>query len=166
MKKVVYCLVILIFILIIIYAVFKNTNNVEIETDITEYVPQEEISNSQNRTTLLTLYFVNPATGSIVPEVRQIDVKDIINEPYEKIMGLLLEGSQNPDVGKTIPDGTKLNGISLEKEELVIDLSKEFIDGNDVNSEKQSKIMEAISSTFRELKEVSTVSFLIDGEKI
>lgn len=166
MKKVIYCLVILIFILVIIYAVFKNTNNVEVETDITEYVPQEEISNSQNRTTLLTLYFVNPSTGGIVPEVRQIDVKEIIDEPYEKIMNLLLEGSQNQDIGKTIPEGTKLNCISLENETLTIDLSNEFVNGRDVNSEEQIKIMEAISSTFKELKEVSSVTFLIDGEKI
>lgn len=166
MKKIVCCLVVLVFILVIIYAVFKNTNNVEIETDITEYVPQEEISNAQNRTTLLTLYFVNPSTGSIVPEVKQIDVKDIINEPYEKIMNLLLEGSQNQDIGKIIPDGTKLNSIYLEKEVLVIDLSREFIDGFKDNSEEQSKVMEAISNTFLELKEVSSVTFLIDGEKI
>lgn len=166
MKKIVCCLVVLVFILVIIYAVFKNTNNVEIETDITEYVPQEEISNAQNRTTLLTLYFVNPATGGVVPEVRQVDVKEIIDEPYEKIMNLLIEGSQNPDIGRTIPDGTRINSICLEREELVIDLSKEFINGRDAKSEEQSKVMESIISTFKELKEVSSVTFLVDGEKI
>lgn len=166
MKKIVYCLVILAFILVIICAVFKNTNNVEIETDITEYVPQEEISNAQNRTTLLTLYFLDPSTMGIVPEVRQIDVKEIMDEPYEKIMNLLLEGSQNGNIGKTIPDGTKLNSISLENEELVIDLSKEFVDGRDVKSEEQIKIMDSIVNTFLELKEISSVSFLIDGERI
>lgn len=166
MKKIIYCLIILAFILIIICAVFKNTNNVEVETDITEYVPQEEISNSQNRTTLLTLYFVNSANGNIVPEVRQIDVKDIIDEPYEKIMNLLLEGSQSSEIGKTIPDGTKVNSICLERENLIIDLSKEFVDGRDVKSEEQAKIMESITNTFLELKEISSVTFLVDGEKI
>lgn len=168
MKKIVYCFVILIFILVIIYAVFKNTNNVEVETerDITEYVPQEEISNAQNRTTLLTLYFLNPETNSLVPEVRQVDVKDIMDSPYEKIMDLLLEGSQNSNIGKTIPEGTKVNGIVLEDENLVIDLSKEFADGCDVNSEGQSLVMDSIVSTFLELKEVSSVTFLIDGENM
>ena len=166
MKKIVYCLVILVFILVIIYAVFKITNNVEVETDITEYVPQEEISNAQNRTTLLTLYFLDPSTNGIVPEVRQIDVKEIMEEPYEKIMNLLLEGPQTGNMGKTIPDGTKVNKISLENENLIIDLSKEFIGERDVKSEEQIKIMDSIVSTFLELKEISSVSFLIDGEKI
>lgn len=166
MKKIVYCLIILFFVLIIIYAVFKNTNNVEVETDITEFIPQEEISDAQNRITLLTLYFLNPSTGEIVPEVRQIDVKEIIEEPYEKIMNLLLEGSQNESIGKSIPEKTKINNITLEKEILTIDLSKEFIEGRDVKSEEQAKIMDCIVKTFLELKEVSSVVFLIDGNNL
>ena len=63
MKKMVYCFVILIFIVVIVYAVFKNTKNVEVETEVSDYTPQEEISNAQNRTTLLTLYFVDSTAG-------------------------------------------------------------------------------------------------------
>lgn len=165
MKKVVYCLAILVFILAIILAVFKNTDNVEIETDITEYVPQEEISNAQNRTTLLTLYFLDPSTMSLIPEVRQIDVKEIMEKPYDKIMSLLLQGSQNGNIGRTIPEGTKVNNISLEKENLIIDLSKEFMENSNESSEQQTKIIYSIVNTFLELKEISSVSFLIDGEK-
>lgn len=165
MKKVIYCLLILIFIMAIVFAVFKNTKNVEVETDITEYTPQEEISNSQNRTTLLTLYFVDSATGALIPEIRQMDVKDIIDSPYEKIMNLLLEGSQNENLGKSIPEGTKLNSIVLEGENLIINLSKEFVGKYDVTSEEQKRIIYSVVNTFMELKEVSSVSFLIDGEK-
>ena len=81
-------------------------------------------------------------------------------------MNLLLEGPQTGNMGKTIPDGTKVNKISLENENLIIDLSKEFIGERDVKSEEQIKIMDSIVSTFLELKEISSVSFLIDGEKI
>ncbi len=166
MKKVIYCLIVLVFILVIVYAVFKNTKNVEVETNIIDYVPQEEISNAQNRTTLLTLYFVDPTTGTLMPEVRQLDVKEIIDNPYEKIMNLLLEGSQNESIGKTIPDGTKVNSVVLENENLIIDLSKEFIQKYDISSEEQKKIIYSIVDTFIQLKEISSVTFLIDGEKV
>lgn len=165
MKKVIYCLIILIFIVIIVCAVFKNTKNVEVETDITEYTPQEEISNSQNRTTLLTLYFVDSATGVLIPEIRQVDVKEIIENPYEKIMNLLLDGSQNENLGKSIPEGTKLISITLENENLIINLSKEFVSKYDPISEEQKRVNYSIVNTFMELKEISSVTFLIEGEK-
>lgn len=166
MKKWIYCLVILFFSLVIIFAIFKNTKSVEVETNVTEYVPEEEISEAQNRMALLTLYFQSPTTGELVPEIRKLDVKNIINNPYEIIMNLLIEGSENKEIGKTIPEGTKVNSITLEKENLVIDLSKEFIGKCEVGSEEQNKIIYSVVNTFLELQEVSSVSFLIDGQKI
>ena len=164
MKKMVYCFVILIFIVVIVYSVFKNTKNVEVETEVSDYTPQEEISNAQNRTTLLTLYFVDSTAGKLVPEVRQIDVKEIIDNPYEKIMNLLTDGSQNESVGKSIPEGTKVNSIKLENENLIIDVSKEFTNKCEAGSEEEKNMIYSVVNTFLELKEVSSVTFLIDGE--
>jgi spore germination protein GerM len=166
MKKWIYVLICLIFSLFIIFAIFKNTKNVEVETEVTEFVPEEEISDEQNRTTLLTLYFVDSSTGELFPEVKKIDVKEIINEPYEKIMNFLIEGSQTGENESTIPLGTKLNSIKLDGSNLIIDLSKEFIEKYEVNSEEQNKVIYSVVNTFLELKEISSVSFLIDGETV
>lgn len=164
MKKIVYCFIILIFILVVVFAIFKNTKNVEVETDVSDYTPQEEISNAQNRMTLLTLYFVDSTNGRLVPEVRQIDVKEIIDNPYEKIMNLLIEGPQNESIGKSIPDGTKINSIKLEKENLILDLSQEFISKYDKGSEEQTRMIYSVVNSFLELNEVTSVTFLIDGK--
>lgn len=166
MKKWVICIVILLFCLVVVLAIFKNSKNVEVETTVTEYIPQEEISAKQNRMTLLTLYFKSSSTGDIMPEARQVDVKDIMSEPYEQIMNYLIEGPQVAGMEKMIPDGTKLNKISLENENLVIDLSDEFISQYEVGSDEQLKVVYSIVDTFLELKEVSSVSFLINGEKV
>lgn len=164
MKKMIYCLIILIFIVVIVYAVFKNTKNVEVETDVSNYTPQEEISNAQNRTTLLTLYFTDSSNGKLIPEVRQIDVKEIIDNPYEKIMNFLIDGSQNEAIGKSVPEGTKVNSIKLEKENLIIDVSKEFTSKYESGSVEQKNMIYSVVNTFLELREVSSVTFLIDGE--
>lgn len=165
MKKLLYCIIVLILVLAIVYAIFKNTKNVEVETDVSEYTPQEEISNAQNRTTLLTLYFVDSSNGRLVPEIRQIDVKEIIDNPYEKIMNLLIMGSQSESIGKSIPEGTKINSIKLEKENLIVNLSKEFVGKYEAGSEEEKRMIYSVVNSFLELKEVSTVTFLIDGEK-
>lgn len=165
MKKWLISIIILLFCLIIVLAIAKNSKNVEVETTVTEYTPQEEISEEQNRMTLLTLYFIDSNTGEIFPEIRKIDVKEILDNPYEKIMNYLLEGSQVEGMQKTIPEGTKLNKIELENENLIIDLSNEFVEKYEINSEEQTKVIKSVVNTFLELKEITSVTFLINGEK-
>lgn len=165
MRKWLISVVILLFCLIIVLAIAKNSKNVEVETTVTEYVPQEEISEEQNRMTLLTLYFIDSNTGELFPEARKIDVKEILDNPYEKIMNYLLEGSQVEGVEKTIPEGTKINKITLENENLIIDLSNEFVEKYEINSEEQTKVIKSVVNTFLELKEITSVTFLINGEK-
>ncbi len=166
MKKWLLVIVILAFCLIIILAVGRNSDNVQVETTISEYTPEEEISEEQNRMTVLTLYFIDSKTGELKPELRNIDVKEIMNEPYQKIMELLIEGSEKEEMQETIPPTTKINKISLEDENLVVDLSKDFIDKYEIGSEEQNKVIYSVVNTFLELKEISSVTFLIDGEKI
>ena len=165
MKKWLISIIILLFCLIIVLVIAKNSKNVEVETTVTEYTPQEEISEEQNRMTLLTLYFIDSNTGEIFPEIRKIDVKEILDNPYEKIMNYLLEGSQVEGMQKTIPEGTKLNKIELENENLIIDLSNEFVEKYEINSEEQTKVIKSVVNTFLELKEITSVTFLINGEK-
>ncbi len=166
MKKWLICIVILLFCLVIAVAIFKNSNKDQNDNKIEEYVPQEEISEEQNRTTLLTLYFVDPKTKKIIPEARKIDVKEFTDSPYDKIMNFLIEGSQSKEIGKSVPDGTKINSISLQKENLVIDLSKEFIKGYEVGSKEHMQVIYSVVNTFLELKEITSVTFLIDGERV
>lgn len=166
MKKWIYVLIVIFIAFIIIFAILKNSKKVEIETEITDYTPQEEISEEQNRMTLLTLYFIDSSTGELFPEVRKVDVKELLSEPYQKIMNYLLEGSQTVGNECTIPEGTKLNSLKLEGSNLVIDLSSEFIGKYEVGSEEQNKIIYSIVNTFLELKEISSVSFLINGESV
>ena len=57
-----------------------------------EYVPQEEITDEQFRQTIVSLYFVNKENGNVEPEARLVDIRDVIKNPYEKLLQLLLEG--------------------------------------------------------------------------
>ncbi len=166
MKKWLLVVVVLAFCLIIIIAIGKNSGNMQIETTITEYTPEEEISEEQNRMTIVTLYFIDSKTNELVPELRNIDVKELMSEPYKRIMQLLIKGSEKTEMKEAVPQTTKINRMFLEGENLVIDLSSDFIEKYDINSEEQNKVIQSVVNTFLELKEVSSVSFLIDGEKV
>ena len=169
-------IIILIFIILIIgiitgvYIVVKNKNeknNIENEKikikEIVEYTPQEEITEEQMRQTMVSLYFKN--NNGLIPEVRLIDVKELIENPYEKILNMLIQGPKNENLQKVIPEGTKINKIEKEGEILIIDFSQEFIE-NHIGGEIEEKLtIEAIVKTVTELTEINGIKIKINGEE-
>lgn len=166
MKKLVCFVIILLFVFVIIFAVLKNANQIEVETTMSEFVPEEEITNEQNRMTLVTLYFWDAQNNKMIPEARNVDVKEIMNDPFKKILDLLIEGSENSLIGKTIPEGTVVNSVYLDGDNLIIDFNDSFIAGYKIGSEEHLEIIYSVVDTFLELKEVSSVSFLINGQSV
>ena len=165
MNKKIILLIIIALILIglgVWYFFFYNLGE---QTSVNEIIPEEEISEEQMRQTIVSLYFYNESTQSLVPEGRLIDVKELVEEPYKKLMELLIEGPQNSSLTKTIPDGTKINKIELKGDILYIDLSKEFIENHSGGETKESSTIYSIVNTMTNLTEVNSVKLLIDGEE-
>lgn len=133
--------------------------------EFTEYTPQEEISNEQLRQTLITLYFKNKQTGSLSPEARMIDSKILLNNPYNELIKLLIEGPKNESLERLIPEGTNVNSIEIKKGIVYIDFSEEFIKVGNMGAEEEGKIIYSIVNTLTELTEVSGVKILINGEE-
>ena len=101
-------LLILLVILIGGYFGIKYVKNKEKETIVEEYTPQEEITEEQARQTIVSLYFPSKETNELNPEARLIDIKEIINMPYKKLINLLIEGPKNEKNKKVIPENTKV----------------------------------------------------------
>lgn len=161
-KKVIFSIIILIILIGIGVWYFLTKDN---EEQINEIIPEEEISEEQMRQTIVSLYFYNTDTKSLVPEGRLIDVKELVEDPYRKLMELLIEGPQNASLSKTIPDGTRINKIELKEDTLYIDLSAEFIDNHSGGEEQESATIYSIVNTMTNLTEVNSVKILIDGEE-
>ena len=115
MKKIIIFVACIFFLFLISFLIIKNVKKTDEENISNIYIPEEEISVDQERTTIITLYFLNPENNEIVPEARNIDVKELMNNPYERILEMLMEGSSDEKIGKTIPNGTKLNSVKLSK---------------------------------------------------
>ena len=158
LKRVIIVIISIIIIAIIIFGVyfFIKEKNIQKE-EITEYTPEEEISDNQMRQTMISLYF--KSDNVLIPEARLIDVKELINNPYEKVLNMLIEGPKNEKLEKTIPEGTKINKIEKEGENLIIDFSKEFILNHKDGEEEEKMTIKSIVKTVTELTEINGIKF-------
>lgn len=162
-KKRIITIIIFIAIIIGVFFIFKNIEIKKVEDEYQDYIPQEEISEEQETQTKIILYFENIETGELEAETQIIDVKKLLNEPYKEMVNLLIKGPQSSNLKKLIPDGTILNEIKIENGCAIINFSNEFL--NFENDEKKFKIINSIVNTLTNLKEINSVSFLINGEK-
>ena len=147
------------------YFAIKYVKNKEIMTTVEEYVPEEEITEEQVRQTIVSLYFPNKESDELNPEARLIDIKEIINNPSERLMNLLIEGPKNDKNKKVIPDGTKLNKNYFEDDCVVLDLSGEFLNYSKDDEKQKNNMIDCIVNTLTELNEINKVKFLIDGNE-
>ena len=144
------------------YFLFYSKNNQSVTNAI---IPEEEISEEQMRQTIVSLYFYNADTQSLMPEGRLIDVKELVKEPYQKLMEMLITGPQNTSLSRTIPEGTRLNKAEVKGDTLYLDLSKEFIENHQEGEEQESATIYSIVNTMTNLTEINSVKILIEGEE-
>ena len=158
--------VILILIIIALIFIFNpNTSDENISNEITEYTPAQELSDEKIRKTIISLYFKNIETNSLVAEAKCIDAKELYKEPYSSLINMLIAGPENQKLESAIPEGTKVNSCNLKGNILYIDLSKEFIDNAPSGIEEESMIVYSIVNTLTELNEIFGIKFLINGEE-
>ena len=163
-KKRIISIISLLLIILMVFIIYKNINIVKKENnEYQDYTPQEEISDEQAMQTKVILYFENIETGDLDSEIRLIEANKLIKEPEKEIMNLLIKGPQSSNLKKLIPDGTILNEVKIENGCAIINFSNEFL--NYENEEKKLKIINSIVNTLTNLKEINSVSFLINGEK-
>lgn len=166
-KKIVIIFSILFIILIIggYFLISYLKKNSEEEQIIEEYTPEEEITEEQLRQTIVSLYFQNKETKEIVPEARLVDIKEILNTPYEKIVNLLIEGPKDEKNEKVIPENTKLLSSVLEEDCITLDFSSEFLNYDKTNEKTKENMINSIVNTLTQLNEVNSIKILINGEE-
>ena len=152
-------LIILIISLLIFFNLSKEVvQNVDNETEIE---PEQEISEEQMRQTLITLYFEDKNSMQLVKEERNVDAKDLIDNPYLYVVKMLIQGPKDENLQNPIPQDTKVNKVEFKNKEycVYVDLSKEFLNSSGMNA------IYSIVNTLTEFKEVNSVKILIDGEE-
>lgn len=164
MKKILmYILIIIVIVFIILLGCIVNKSKEKKVKN--EIIPEEEISEEQLRQTIVTLYFFGKQSAKLEPEARKINVKELMNNPYQYLINLLIEGPKNNELIKLIPDGTKLNNIEIKDNIVYIDFSEELIKDQTLGEEQELLIINSILKTLLELNEVNGIKILINGEE-
>lgn len=136
----------------------NNTQNEQIEI-----TPEQEISDEQMRETLITLYFLDSQTGNLKAEGRLIDAKNLISNPYETLINLLIEGPHTEDLSKIFPENTSLISAKLEENCVTIDFSDAILNFSDET--QKLNIVNSILNTLVNLNEVDSIKILVNGQK-
>lgn len=164
-KKIAICFtIILIMIIIGGYFLIKYTkekNEGKIQ-NVGEYVPEEELTDEQARRTIVSLYFPAKDGKDVIPEARLVDIKEIINDPYDKLVKYLLEGPKNEKAKGVIPENAQVLKTYLEGDCVVIDFSAEILN---YNKEEKNLFIKSLVNTLTELTEVNGVKILVDGNQ-
>lgn len=165
-KMLMYVIIILI-ILFILWIGFLLINNRKKQKNenISEYIPEEEITDEQLRSTNIALYFYNNKEKKIIPELRQIDSKELLENPEKKLIEYLISGPIDNNLEKLIPEGTQIIKVEKKKEILIIDFSKEFIENQNIGEEEGKYIITSILNTVTQLNEFNGIKILIEGEE-
>lgn len=164
-KRIAILVIIIIILGVVGYFMYVKIKENKEEKTIIEYIPEEEINIVGMRQTIVSLYFRQKDTNTLVPEARNIDVKELTKDPYVTLINLLIEGPKNDRLEKVIPEGTKINKIELKNGILNIDLSKEFVENHNGGAEEESITVYSIVNTLTQLNEVETIKILIDGNE-
>lgn len=137
----------------------------EKENKVDEYTPQEEISEEQLRQTIVSLYFPSKETKELIPEARLVDIKEIINDPYDKLVVLLIEGPKSEKEESVISKETKLLKSYMEDDCVTLDFSQEFLNYDKTNEKTKENMVNSIVNTLTQLTEVNKVKILIEGNQ-
>ena len=132
--------------------------NTSIET---EYIPEEEISNLDLRKSMVNLYYRNIETQEIQAETRLIDSKELLQDPYCKLVQFLINGPESNELQKIIPENVKLIGVTLEKSTIKVKFSREIL----INGEINSDVVESVTKTLTQLNEIQDVIIEVENEE-
>ena len=112
--------------------------------------------------TRLVLYFSNELGTKLVEETRDVTPT---SETASATVWALIAGPAGPN-RQTIPRGTRLNDIRIEKGTATIDLSREFVDGLPGGSLGERLAVYSIVNSLTELSTIEEVEILVSGRKV
>ena len=155
------CTLIIIGIVVFMIINFRNRGK-DITEKITEYTPQEEISDEQMRETMVTLYFLNSETKELKSEGKLINASELLKNPYKKIAQLLIEGPNNSELANVFPENTRILDAKIEKHCVTLNFSEEILNFKD--DVQKYNIINSILNSLTELNEVDAIKILVNNK--
>ena len=163
-KKIILIVIaILIIIGVAVFMICKLRNKEEnTAEEISEYTPQEEISDEQMKKTIVTLYFLNSETEELKAESKLISATQLIENPYKAIVELLIAGPNSTELENVFPENTRVLDAKLENRCVTLNFSEELANFKD--DIQKYNIINSILNSLTQLNEVDSIKILVNNE--
>ncbi len=126
----------------------------------------EQKAPEQKAPVRIILYFSDQQATYLVPEERQVTAeKGTVEEATETIIKELIKGPQNPELRRTIPEGTRLLSVSVKDGVAYINFSREFQAKHSGGSAGERMTVFSVVNSLCRLNEIKQVQFLLEGQK-
>ena len=114
---------------------------------------------------VVLLYFGNADATKVVPEARQVDIpQDISQADYIKLLvEQLIQGPDNPDLSRTIPDTVKVQEAYVLGPNAYVDFSEEMLSDHSRGAAGEAMTVYSIVSTLTELSGIEGVMMTVAG---
>ncbi|MDO4540640.1 MAG: GerMN domain-containing protein [Syntrophomonadaceae bacterium] len=126
-----------------------------------------EPAEPEDETVTVTLYFSDDQAMYVMPEEREVVVKDDSDEALATaILNELIAGPQTEGLYRTIPAESQVLGLEIKDGLVAINWNSEFQTGHSGGSAGEFMTRASIANSLTELDSVQQVKILIDGEPI
>lgn len=113
----------------------------------------------------IVLYFKGNEAMKLEKEYRNVSMKRIAENMAKTVVEELLKGPTNEELHSLIPFDTKLLNIESQENTVILDLSNEFIEKQEGESNALLAIYSIVNS-LTEITEIEQVKFLINGKEM
>jgi len=130
------------------------------EAESTE--PEEETEAVSDEEITINIYYTDSIGEYLIGEARTLSGSGKYVDAIFEMMKDPVDSSLN----KLIPETTRINGVKVEEGIAEVDLSQEFIDDRYISDVIDMLLVYSIVNTLTGFKEINSVEFFIDGEKL
>lgn len=116
----------------------------------------------QPDTFLVTLYFPNRTGSGLIAEYRKVERNG--QQAAEILLEELLCGPRDQENCAALPAGTRVLGMTIENGTCRLDLSREFLRGEQQETEHSRAELYAVVNSLCALNEISRVRIQVEGE--
>lgn len=102
-------------VIVIVSIIMVNSFKEKKNENPTEITPMEEMTEEQERQTIISLYYTNTETNTLMPEARVVDAKELLENPYTTLIEYLMKKPKNEKYKSSIPENTKINKAELNR---------------------------------------------------
>lgn len=114
-------------------------------------------------TMAVTVYYATKDAMFLVPEVHTVPKSD---QPALVAVEQLLGAPQSSELVRTLPEGTKLKGITVKDHIAYVDFNDKLVKSGHGGSTGEILAVSAIVNTLTEFVDISKVQIMVDGKKI